>query len=123
MHLPKEPRVVVTGAGSGLGRALCIVLARRHARILASDVDLAAAEETCGLAREAGARDVRAAKCDVTKLDDLEALAEETDRAWGGVDLVCNNAGVGCGGRVGEISIEDWRRTIDVDLWGVILGC
>lgn len=123
MPLPHEPRVVVTGAGSGLGRALCVALAARRARILASDVDLESVEETCRLAHSAGAKDVRASRCDVTKLVEVQQLGNEMDRVFGGVDLVCNNAGVGSGGRVGEIAIEDWRWVIDVDLWGVIHGC
>jgi len=123
MHLPSEPRVVVTGAGSGLGRALCVVLASRGARLLASDLNLDAVEETCRLAERSGAKIARATRCDVTKLADVERLGDEADREIGGVDLVCNNAGVGAGGRVGEVSIEDWRWVIDVDLWGVVHGC
>ncbi|GAC1541304.1 MAG: SDR family NAD(P)-dependent oxidoreductase [Polyangiales bacterium] len=123
MRLPKEPRVVVTGAGSGFGRALCLEVARRGARILASDVNVANAEETCRLAKEAGAHDARALRCDVTQAEQVEALAAAADEAWGGTDLVANNAGVGSGGRVGEVSLEDWKWTIDVDLWGVIYGC
>jgi NAD(P)-dependent dehydrogenase (short-subunit alcohol dehydrogenase family) len=122
-RLPKEPRVVITGAGSGLGRALALVLAERNARLLVSDHNLASVEETARLARDAGAREVRVARCDVTKVDEVEALARTADDAWGGTDVVANNAGVGGGGRVGEISLEDWKWTIDVDLWGVIHGC
>lgn len=123
MSLPKDPRVVVTGAGGGLGRALCLAVARRGARLIASDLDVDAAEETCRLARDAGAGDARAIRCDVTNVDDVEALAAEADRAYGGTDLLANNAGVGAGGCVGEISLADWKFTLDVDLWGVIHGC
>ena len=123
MRLPESPRVVITGAGSGLGRALALVLAERKARLLVSDHNLASVEETARLARDAGAREVRVMKCDVTKVDDVEALARTADDAWGGTDLVANNAGVGGGGRVGDITLDDWKWTIDVDLWGVIHGC
>jgi NAD(P)-dependent dehydrogenase (short-subunit alcohol dehydrogenase family) len=58
-------------------------------------------------------------RCDVTRLADVRSLAEA---CTGAVDLVVNNAGVGAGGRIGELSIEDWRWT-DVDLYGVIHGC
>jgi NAD(P)-dependent dehydrogenase (short-subunit alcohol dehydrogenase family) len=123
MRLPQHPRVVITGAGSGLGRALALVFSERNARLLVSDHNLASVEETARLARDAGASEVRVMKCDVTKVDEVEALARAADDAWGGTDVIANNAGVGVGGRVGEISMEDWKWTIDVDLWGVIHGC
>lgn len=123
MHLPPQPRVVVTGAGSGLGRALCLEFARRGARLVASDNAIAAAEETAVLARAAGAADVLVVQCDVTSAEAVEQLACETDAAFGGVDLVANNAGIACAGLIGELPLEQWRRTIDVDLWGVIHGC
>ena len=122
-RLPKQPRVVITGAGSGLGRALALVLAERHGRLLVSDHNLVSVEETARLARDAGASEVRVMACDVTKIEEVEALARAADDAWGGTDLVANNAGVGIGGRVGDISLADWKWTIDVDLWGVIHGC
>jgi len=119
MKLTDRPRVVVTGAGSGLGAAFCTVLAERGARVLASDVDLAAARATaarCG-------PDAHAVACDVTKLADVERLADEADRLLGGVDLLVNNAGVAVVGTVGEVPMADWRWVIEVNLWGVIHGC
>jgi NAD(P)-dependent dehydrogenase (short-subunit alcohol dehydrogenase family) len=121
--LPPRPRAAVTGAGGGLGRALCLALARRHARIIVSDRNVSSAEETGRLARDAGAADVRVVACDVSIAEEVEALARATDDAFGGADLVVNNAGIACGGRVGEISLEDWRRAIGVNLWGVVHGC
>ncbi len=119
MSLPAKPRAVITGAGSGLGAALCRALAARGATLIAADIDLAAAEATaaaCG----PGASAVR---CDVTKLDEVEALGAAADARLGGVDLIVNNAGVACAGRVGEVPIDDWRWIVEVNLWGVIHGC
>jgi len=113
----RNARVVVTGAGSGLGAALCDALAARGARLVAADVDLAGAEET---ARRCGGH---AVACDVAQLAQVEALAARTDELLGGVDLVINNAGVAVVGQVGEVPIEDWRWCVDVNLWGVIHGC
>jgi short-subunit dehydrogenase len=120
MALPREARSVITGAGGGFGRALAIALGARGGRLVLSDKDLAAAEETARLARARGAVEARALACDVTKLADVQALALACD---GPVDLVVNNAGVSSGGLIGELSIQDWRWTIEVDLFGVIHGC
>lgn len=120
MSFPHAPRAVVTGAGSGLGRAFCLELAGRGARVIASDIDEAAARAT---AESCPGGRARALRCDVSKLEDVEALAAATDEALGGVDLVINNAGVAASGRVGEVPIADWRWLLDIDLWGVIHGC
>jgi NAD(P)-dependent dehydrogenase (short-subunit alcohol dehydrogenase family) len=126
MKLPERTRAVVTGAGSGLGRALCLALARRRGRLVVSDIDLGAAEETARLCREAGAGDggdVVAVRCDVASLAEVEQLRDRALEALGGVDLVVNNAGVGVGGEVGETPIADWKHAIDINLWGVVHGC
>jgi NAD(P)-dependent dehydrogenase (short-subunit alcohol dehydrogenase family) len=115
-------RAVLTGAGSGLGRALCLELARYKARILLSDRDVASAEETAQRVEQAGGQALVQA-CDVTKPEQVEALAETAFSRLGGVDLLVNNAGVACGGEVGELPLEEWKRVLDVNLWGVIHGC
>jgi NAD(P)-dependent dehydrogenase (short-subunit alcohol dehydrogenase family) len=122
MSLPERPRAVVTGAGSGLGRALCLELARRRARVVVSDVNESSARETARLVEEAGG-EARVVPCDVTKPEQVEALARESEAAFGGVDLVVNNAGVACAGEVGKLSLADWKHVLDVNLWGVIHGC
>ena len=120
MALAPAPRAVVTGAGGGLGRALCREIVRRGGRVVASDVDLEAARAT--VASLAGA-DAHAVGCDVTRLEAVERLADDVERLLGGVDLVVNNAGVAVGGDVGEVPIPDWRWIVDVNLWGPIHGC
>jgi len=122
MPLPQEPRAVVTGAGSGLGRAFCIELAARRARILAVDIDLARAEETARLVQGAGGTAV-ARQADVAEFDQVEALAGAVEEAYGGADLVINNAGVAVGGPVGKIPLDEWRWIMGINLWGVIYGC
>src|SRR5580704_16084470 len=122
MSLPDHPRAVVTGAGSGLGRAFCVELAARGARIVAADIDLAAAEETARLVAGAGGEAV-VRRADVALAEDVEALAAEAERAFGGADLVVNNAGVAVGGPVGAVPLDDWKWILGVNLWGVIHGC
>jgi NAD(P)-dependent dehydrogenase (short-subunit alcohol dehydrogenase family) len=122
MSIPEQPRAVVTGAGSGLGRAFCIELARRQGRILAADINLASAEETARLVVAAGGSAV-AHQCDVSKPEEVEGLAVAIERAYGAADLVINNAGVAVGGRIGAVPLADWQWIMGVNLWGVIYGC
>lgn len=117
MRIPKDARAIVTGAGSGFGRAVSQELAKRGARVLASDLDLASAEAT---AKDIGGK---AMKADVRDARDVEALVRFAEHEWGGVDILVNNAGVAVVGRVGEVSLEDWRFEVDVNLMGVIYGC
>ncbi|GHG86280.1 SDR family NAD(P)-dependent oxidoreductase [Comamonas sp. JC664] len=122
MSLPSQPRVVVTGAGSGLGRALCEELARRKARVLVSDVDTPSAEETALRVTQAGG-EAHVVNCDVTDVAQVEALADTAIRVLGGVDLLVNNAGVVSAGAVGALPLAEWKRVLDINLWGVIHGC
>jgi len=114
-------RAVVTGAGSGIGRAFAIELARRGGYVICADIDLSRAEET---ATRIG-RAARAVPCDVANLDEVEALAK-TAEEWftEPANLVVNNAGVGSGGHnVGDLPIEDWLWVLGANLWGVVHGC
>ena len=119
-----EALAVVTGAGSGIGAAFAIELGRRGGAVVCSDIDESAAQQTADAIVEAGAKAV-AVRCDVSKLDDVVALAEQA-QAWFGAPptLVINNAGVGAGGApIGEVSVDDWAWTLNVNLWGPIHGC
>lgn len=112
---------VVTGAGSGIGRAFAVEIARRGGRVVCSDIDEVAAKET---AEQIGDRAL-GWHCDVADADAVAALADAAEEWLGNpVDLVVNNAGIGAGGAViGETPLELWHRTLDVNLWGVIHGC
>ena len=119
MPLVDSARAIVTGAGSGLGRAFCLEVARRGGRVLCADIDEAAARRT---AAEIGDAAV-AARADVARIEEVEALATQAETLWGGVDLVINNAGVAVGGPVGEVPLDDWRWIVGVNFWGVVHGC
>lgn len=120
----RSSRAVVTGAGSGIGAAFAVELARRGGQVVVSDVDLAAAQQTVDAITDAGGRAI-AVPCDVRHLDEVSWLAERAGEWFGDVPtLVMNNAGVGAGGPlVGEASIADWEWTLGVNLWGPIHGC
>ena len=117
MSLPDRPRAVVTGAGGGLGRALCLELARRRGRVIAADIDLAAAELTAAAVRDAGG-EAHAVACDVAQLAQVERLVEEAGAAFGGADLVVNNAGVAASGPMAEIPMADWDWIVGINLMG-----
>jgi NAD(P)-dependent dehydrogenase (short-subunit alcohol dehydrogenase family) len=118
--LPKSPHAVITGAASGFGRALALVLAERGATLVLGDLDEAGLRETVDLVLAKGARAARGVRCDVTRLESVQALAGACESE---VDLVVNNAGVSSGGAVGQAPIEDWRWTLEVNLFGVLHGC
>src|SRR4051794_36699172 len=84
---------VLTGAGSGIGRATAISLARRGARVVVSDIDAERAESVASEVRESGAA-AQAIRCDVTRQEDFEALRDCAVDRFGQVDIVMNNVGV-----------------------------
>ena len=112
---------VVTGAGSGIGRAFALEIARRGGRVVCADIDDVAAKETAEKIGDRAAAHV----CDVSDPDAVAGLADAAEEWFSRpADLVVNNAGIGAGGVViGEMPLELWRKTIDVNLWGVIHGC
>src|SRR5262245_52683799 len=112
---------VVTGGGSGIGRALCLVLAREGARIAVADVDEAGMAGTAAAIRDGGGQAI-AVRTDVSRLEDVQALAERAWREWGGAHVLCNNAGVALHGGLEAASHRDWEWAIGVNLWGVIHG-
>ena len=122
MRIGSETRAVVTGAGSGLGRAVARAIATHGGAVVVSDVRGEAARATAAtIADEGGV--AHAVVCDVTRAGDVELLAAEAERLVGPVDFVVNNAGIGAGGQIGDVPLDDWRRTVDVNLWGVVHGC
>jgi NADP-dependent 3-hydroxy acid dehydrogenase YdfG len=110
-------RVLVTGGGSGLGRAIAARFAGAGHRVLVSDVDGDAAARA---ARETGAS---AIALDVTSDDDWASARDWCEREWGGVDVLVNNAGVGAGGRFEKIGMADWDWIWEINLKGVVRGC
>ena len=109
-------RAIVTGGAAGIGRAIAERYAREGARVLVADVDGAAAER---VAAELG---LEAERVDVTSAAEVAALVERAVEAFGGLDTIVNNAGIGVAATTPETSEEDWQRVLDVCLKGTFLG-
>ena len=115
--------VLVTGAGSGIGRATAFAFAEAGARVVAVDRDAEAAARTAELSRLVGAPEAWAEMADVSDEHAMEKLAEKVATEYGVVDVLVNNAGIGLSGSFFDTSPEDWKKVLDVNLWGVIHGC
>lgn len=117
-----EGRVaVITGGASGIGLAIAKRLAAEKVKLVLADVELDALERAGEEIEKLGAT-VLKVPTDVSKPEQVEALAKRTVTDLGGVHIVCNNAGVGGGGVIWESSLEDWEWVFGVNLWGVIYG-
>ena len=117
----KQKVAVVTGGASGLGRSMALAFAREGMRVAIADVDRGGLETVAGELRALGTK-VLAQRVDVSKGDQVEALAKRVVSELGGVHVVCNNAGVALTAPIWETTVADWQWTLGVNLWGVIHG-
>lgn len=112
---------VITGGASGVGRSLAFSLGRLGAKIVVGDVDQAAMAQ---ILIDLGTENIEAIveSCDVTSVDSLNQLADKAEAAFGSIDLVFANAGIGAGesGAIWEYSAKDWQWCFNVNMWGVI---
>jgi NADP-dependent 3-hydroxy acid dehydrogenase YdfG len=118
-----EQRVaVVTGAGSGIGRAISVLLAEKGCRLALADVNQAGLEET---EREVRAKNatVTTHQVDVSDRARMQAFAAEVVKAHGGVNVLINNAGVAVNGKFVDQSLEDFEWLMGINFWGVVYGC
>lgn len=112
---------LVTGAGSGIGRACAVAFAREGAKVVVSDVAAKGGEETARTIRETGG-EALFVRCDVSRSTEVDALVETTVRAFGRLDCACNNAGIGgAQASTAEYPVEAWSRVLSVNLTGVWL--
>lgn len=117
----KGKGAVITGGASGIGLATARILGQRGARLVLADIEWSALDNAVTALGRDGIEAV-GVECDVRSLDAVNALADKAFDALGGVHVVFNNAGVAVGGPITEMSHDDWRWIIDVDLWGPIHG-
>ncbi|MCO1577502.1 SDR family NAD(P)-dependent oxidoreductase [Crossiella sp. SN42] len=109
---------VITGAAGGIGTALAHTFAAQGAQLVLSDVDGDALD---ALVESFGDKAI-GVRADVAKAEDVEALAERTYAEFGAAHVLCNNAGIGTSNLFWRISLAEWKRAIDINLWGVIHG-
>ena len=114
--------VVITGAGSGIGRALARDLARRGALLAISDVDEPGLAETVEQLRSADAREIRADRLDVADRAAFAAYATSVADQFGRVNVVVNNAGVALAGDLTDLSYDDMEWIVGINFWGVVHG-
>ncbi|MFE0463075.1 SDR family oxidoreductase [Kitasatospora sp. NPDC058965] len=116
------PLVVITGAGSGIGRATALAFAEQRATVVVCDLDLEAARRTAELVTLLGGAG-HAYQVDVSDGPGMDAFAQTVAAAHGVPDVLVNNAGIGHSGTFLQTTEKEWQRVLDVNLWGVIHGC
>jgi NAD(P)-dependent dehydrogenase (short-subunit alcohol dehydrogenase family) len=113
---------LITGAAGGLGRASARIFAREGAKVVVVDIQREAGQETVDLIRKAGG-EAMFVRADVSDSTDARAMVQAAIETWGGLDCAMNNAAIDVHrGPLAEISVEDWQRSIGVNLTGVFLG-
>lgn len=118
----RDAVAVVTGGASGLGRAICLELGRRGARVVVADVQEDGARAVAQAIVDTGGR-ATAAALDVRDAAAFERVVEETVAAHGRLDYLFNNAGLAASGEARNLVLEHWRKVLDVNLGGVVHGC
>ncbi len=118
----RDKVVVVTGAGSGIGREIALTFAGRGTRLALADISekgLCAVRDELGT----GGNTLYTETVDVSRADECGEFCDAVYREMGRVDILCNNAGVAVGGDFQDVSLQDWEWIVGVNLWGVIHGC
>ena len=115
----KNKNCVITGAASGIGRCLAIGLAKEGMNLFMADIEMANLEKVKKEIEEIGVT-VFIGKCDIAKYEDFENLAKEVYSRLGDVDLLINNAGIAGYGLMESLELAEWKRVLDVNLWGII---
>ena len=121
--LLKGRRALVTGAGRGLGRSHALELARHGARLLLNDLGADAPDSPCqALAAELRAQgsEVLVHGADVTRMDQVQAMVDQAQQAWGGIDLLVNNAGILRDKSFAKMNLDDFRLVMEVHLMGAV---
>ena len=121
MNKFKDKIAIVTGAASGIGRTLCEELSRNGAILIMADINREGLQRLASEIIESGGR-AHASYLDVSNAEEVQALIDKVISEHGQLDYMFNNAGIAIAGEVRDLSVDHWRRIIDINLWGVIHG-
>jgi len=116
-----EKRILITGATSGLGEAMAILFAEQGWKVAVTGRNMGKVKLSADKVRAAGG-DVLELEIEVTTWEHFEAAAKAVEKEWGGLDILINNAGVATGAPVEKTSLEEWRKTLDINLNSVFYG-
>jgi NAD(P)-dependent dehydrogenase (short-subunit alcohol dehydrogenase family) len=114
--------VLITGAGSGIGRATALQFSALGAKIAVVDVNDQGAAETVSMIDAKGGQ-AKAFHCDVSSLDSIEQLADAVEDSLGPVDILMNNAGIGAAGLLVDVKMDTWEKVLGINVMGVVNGC
>jgi NAD(P)-dependent dehydrogenase (short-subunit alcohol dehydrogenase family) len=113
---------IVTGAGSGLGRAIAEYLARKGAEVIVTDINIASANETFNRIKENGGKGL-VLQVDVCNVKAVEKMISVTIDKYGRIDFLFNNAGAAINGEFKDMTLDHWNKMMDVNFWGIVYGC
>jgi len=113
---------IVSGGGSGIGKAICEYLGKYGSKVIVTDINLDSANKTATTIIQNGGV-AEAYEIDVSNSKAVKGLIEGVAEKYGKIDLLFNNAGISLNGEFQDMTLEHWQRIIDVNLWGVVYGC
>ena len=111
----------ITGGASGVGLGMATAFLKAGIKVVIGDINGERAARAESILKEISA-DVRAVQVDTTSIESLESAADAVEAAFGNIHILCNNAGIGGGGKILDVPMERWHSVLDVNLWGVLHG-
>ena len=118
-----QKRVLITGANSGFGKAMAMHFGHTGWRVAVTGRRPDAIQAAARDVRNAGAAEALEMTIDVSKAEHFEATARRIEEQWGGLDILVNNAGIMDSAKLQDITLEQWRRIVEINFWGVVYGC
>jgi len=112
---------IVTGGASGIGKEICLYLAKKGAKVVVADINYEMAKEVESIIIQEGG-EAKATKVDVSNSAEIEEMIQEIYQQYSKIDLLINNAGIGINGEFQDMNLDGWKRIFDINFWGVLFG-